>query len=217
MHAVQVGRRQRLRRLRCSKRVQLWKLRAVTSARCPTFLCIRIVMIRRLNHQAGIINPITRRILLAAGISPGMLVLDVGCGACRRYLLDFGDSRERRGGRRSGSGSSRSERLKREPPRIHFRTLASANSPTSLLFNPFGGAALCADVSIRPLHHPARGCSSRAARWRYRIPRARLDGCRSSPRPDSAAIAHGSGLTFATDKAWRQIRHSAHLASRRHR
>jgi SAM-dependent methyltransferase len=37
--------------------------------------------IRRLNHQAGIINPITRRILLSAGIGPGMRVLDVGCGA----------------------------------------------------------------------------------------------------------------------------------------
>lgn len=37
--------------------------------------------ISRLEHQAGIINPITRRILLSAGISPGMRVLDVGCGA----------------------------------------------------------------------------------------------------------------------------------------
>lgn len=37
--------------------------------------------IRRLKHQADIINPITRRILLFAGISPGMRVLDVGCGA----------------------------------------------------------------------------------------------------------------------------------------
>jgi ubiquinone/menaquinone biosynthesis C-methylase UbiE len=37
--------------------------------------------IRRLNHQAGIVNPITKRILLAAGIGPGMRVLDVGCGA----------------------------------------------------------------------------------------------------------------------------------------
>jgi SAM-dependent methyltransferase len=37
--------------------------------------------IRRLNQQAGIINPITRRILFSAGIGPGMRVLDVGCGA----------------------------------------------------------------------------------------------------------------------------------------
>ncbi len=37
--------------------------------------------IRRLNHQAGIINPITRRIFSFAGIGPGMRVLDVGCGA----------------------------------------------------------------------------------------------------------------------------------------
>ena len=37
--------------------------------------------IRRLKHQAGIINPITRRIFSFAGIGPGMRVLDVGCGA----------------------------------------------------------------------------------------------------------------------------------------
>jgi 2-polyprenyl-3-methyl-5-hydroxy-6-metoxy-1,4-benzoquinol methylase len=37
--------------------------------------------IRRLKHQADIINPITRRILMFAGIGPGMRVLDIGCGA----------------------------------------------------------------------------------------------------------------------------------------
>jgi SAM-dependent methyltransferase len=37
--------------------------------------------IQRLKHQADIINPITRRILVAAGVAPGMRVLDVGCGA----------------------------------------------------------------------------------------------------------------------------------------
>ncbi|TCL71224.1 methyltransferase domain-containing protein [Rhizobium sp. BK251] len=36
--------------------------------------------LRRLQDQAEIINPITRRILSAAGIKPGMRVLDVGCG-----------------------------------------------------------------------------------------------------------------------------------------
>ena len=37
--------------------------------------------IARLGHQAGIINPITRRILMSAGVGPGMRVLDVGCGS----------------------------------------------------------------------------------------------------------------------------------------
>lgn len=36
--------------------------------------------IGRLSHQAGIVNPITRRIFLAAGLTSGMRVLDVGCG-----------------------------------------------------------------------------------------------------------------------------------------
>ena len=43
--------------------------------------------IRRLKHQADIINPITRRILVAAGVAPGMRVLDVGCGAGDVSLL----------------------------------------------------------------------------------------------------------------------------------
>src|SRR5262245_46423064 len=35
---------------------------------------------RRLMAQADLIAPFTRRFLLAAGIAPGMRVLDVGCG-----------------------------------------------------------------------------------------------------------------------------------------
>lgn len=37
--------------------------------------------IRRLVLQAGILKPITERLLREAGIAPGMRVLDVGCGA----------------------------------------------------------------------------------------------------------------------------------------
>jgi SAM-dependent methyltransferase len=37
--------------------------------------------LRRLGTQARIIDPITRRFLLAAGVAPGMRVLDVGSGA----------------------------------------------------------------------------------------------------------------------------------------
>ena len=37
--------------------------------------------LRRLNAQARVIDPITRRFFQAAGIGPGMRVLDVGSGA----------------------------------------------------------------------------------------------------------------------------------------
>lgn len=37
--------------------------------------------IERLKHQADIVDPITRRIFLFAGVGPGMRVLDIGCGA----------------------------------------------------------------------------------------------------------------------------------------
>jgi ubiquinone/menaquinone biosynthesis C-methylase UbiE len=37
--------------------------------------------IARLRFQAGIIDPITRRLIRECGISPGMRVLDIGCGA----------------------------------------------------------------------------------------------------------------------------------------
>ena len=43
--------------------------------------------LRRLRHQADIVDPITRRILTLAGISPGMRVLDVGCGGGDVSLL----------------------------------------------------------------------------------------------------------------------------------
>lgn len=43
--------------------------------------------IRRLRHQADIVDPITRRIFAFAGIGPGMRVLDVGCGAGDVSLL----------------------------------------------------------------------------------------------------------------------------------
>jgi ubiquinone/menaquinone biosynthesis C-methylase UbiE len=37
--------------------------------------------IRRLMHQAGIVRPVTERLLRGAGIGRGMRVLDLGCGA----------------------------------------------------------------------------------------------------------------------------------------
>ena len=43
--------------------------------------------IRRLKLQAGILKPITERLLREAGIAPGMRVLDLGCGAGDVALL----------------------------------------------------------------------------------------------------------------------------------
>jgi SAM-dependent methyltransferase len=41
----------------------------------------------RLNRQAPALRPITERVLRAAGIGPGMLMLDVGCGAGEVSLI----------------------------------------------------------------------------------------------------------------------------------
>src|SRR5215471_7684971 len=42
---------------------------------------------RRLSLQASIINPLTERLLIRAGISVGMRVLDVGCGVGEVSIL----------------------------------------------------------------------------------------------------------------------------------
>lgn len=69
--------------------------------------------IRRLKHQADIVNPITRRILQFAGIGPGMRVLDVGCGAGDVSLLIaelVGDSGEVVGVDRAAAALAAAER-----------------------------------------------------------------------------------------------------------
>ncbi|WP_437375631.1 methyltransferase domain-containing protein [Inquilinus limosus] len=43
--------------------------------------------LRRLSFQAAILKPITRRLLLEAGLAPGMRVLDLGCGTGDVSLL----------------------------------------------------------------------------------------------------------------------------------
>jgi tRNA A58 N-methylase Trm61 len=55
--------------------------------------------LRRLMLQATILNPITRRLLLEAGLQPGMRVLDIGCGSGDVSLL-LAEMVAHRGGRR---------------------------------------------------------------------------------------------------------------------
>ena len=63
-----------------ARRARLHRVRAVAIAPDPYVLGHSDQELRRLADQARAIAPITRRFLRAAGIGPGMRVLDVGSG-----------------------------------------------------------------------------------------------------------------------------------------
>ena len=80
----------------------------------------------RLSRQSVLYEPFTRRLLLRAGIEPGMRVLDVGCGPGDVSFL-----RIRAGGRRRARSSGSSVTSRRSPGRLNERPSLTSRTSSS--------------------------------------------------------------------------------------
>jgi SAM-dependent methyltransferase len=136
--------------------------------------------LRRLGFQARLIDPITRRFLVAAGVAPGMRVLDVGSGAGDVSFLAadvVGDGGSVTGVDRSADAiaTATAAAAARSLSNVSF-VLSDLDALT--VAQPFD--AIIGRYALEWLPDPARtlGALARHARpWRRgRLPRGRLGG-----------------------------------------